>query len=44
MIKIKRIEGIEVKLPNWKIWAVIVFAILCYVNKDYISIIEYFTR
>jgi hypothetical protein len=44
MLKIRRIEGIEIKLPNWKICAVVIGAILCYINKDYITIIEYFTK
>jgi|TARA_B100000780_G_C21057863_1_gene425101 hypothetical protein len=40
MIKIKRVEGIEFKLPSWKAMTVIIILALCYFNKDYISIIE----
>ncbi|KAA3645180.1 MAG: hypothetical protein DWP98_11810 [Bacteroidetes bacterium] len=40
MIKIKRIEGIEFKLPSLKVMIVLLITAMCYFNKDYISIIE----
>lgn len=40
MIKIKRIEHLEIKPPDWKVLAILIFGILCYLNKDYLSFLK----
>lgn len=41
MIKIEKIEGIELSLPNWKIFVGVTIVILSYINKDYVLIVEF---